>query len=146
MVFLSSQIKLEDLPDTKEKFSNYGWFLFSIMIQSKDIRHDDELCNMYNRLTCYPFVHTETLFNYLMSDNYYFKSNLYSVLKNTAEIICMRKINNFEFANDKKTLIPEEKRKFDKEDIYNMFDFFKRNNFRENPICQYVLSSKNRNQ
>ncbi len=142
IVFLSSQIKLEDLPDRKETFNNYEWFLFSIMIQRKDIRHDDELYNMYDRLIYYPFVHTETLFNYLMSDNYYFKSNLYSVLKNTAEIICMKKINSFEFTSGRKILIPEEKRRFDKEDIFNMFDYFKRNNFRENPICEYVLPSQ----
>ncbi len=139
MVFLSSQIKLEDLPNTKEEICNYKWFLFSIMIHDKDIRYDNELNNMYDRLVWYPFTHKETLFNYLISDSYYFRSNLYSVLKNTAEILCMSKIYDLQTKNDRNILIPEEKRIFKEKDIMDMFDYFKRNNFKENPICEYEL-------
>ena len=38
-----------------------------------------------------------------------------------------------------KEVIEQEERLFREEDIRRMFNLFERNNFRENPICEYVL-------
>ena len=38
-----------------------------------------------------------------------------------------------------KEVIKQEYRLFGENDIKDMFDYFERNNFRENPICEYVL-------
>ncbi len=139
MVFLSSQIKLENLPDTKEEICKYDWFLFSIMIKTKNIKYDDELYRMYNRMIWYPFIHKKPLFIYLMTDNHYFKSSLYGILGNTSEIVCMGNISSFTPCNKKNIFIPEEKRIFKEKDIMDMFEIFKKNNFKGNPVCGYVL-------
>ena len=36
-------------------------------------------------------------------------------------------------------VIKQEKRLFGEEDIRKVFNLFEKNNFRENPICEYVL-------
>lgn len=41
-----------------------------------------------------------------------------------------------------KEVIKQEERIFGEDDIKKMFDYFERNNYRENPICEYVLGWK----
>ena len=41
-----------------------------------------------------------------------------------------------------KEVIKQEERLFGEEDIRRMFNLFERNNFRENPICEYMLGWK----
>lgn len=75
-----------------------------------------------------------------MSDKYYFDSLLYSTLKCYAQIISMKKVkNSHEITDHDKEVIKQEYRLFGEDDIRDMFDYFERNNFRENPICEYVL-------
>lgn len=38
-----------------------------------------------------------------------------------------------------KEIIKQEERLFGEEDIRKVFNLFEKNNFRENPICKYVL-------
>lgn len=142
MVFLSSQLRLEDLSDIKEEIYAYNWFLLSTRIQNKDIKYDNELYAMKNRLLWYPFIHKEPLFNYLMTDKYYLRSNLYKTAGNMTEIVCMKKIHSYEVTNKEKRFIHEEKRIFNEKNIIEMFNYFRKNNYREISVCEYVLLSK----
>ena len=47
--------------------------------------------------------------------------------------------NSHEITDRDKEVIKQEERLFGEEDIIRMFDLFERNNFRENPIYEYVL-------
>ena len=47
--------------------------------------------------------------------------------------------NSHEITDRDKEVIKQEERLFGEEDIRRMFNLFERNNFRENPICEYVL-------
>ena len=44
-----------------------------------------------------------------------------------------------ERSKTQKEIIKQEERLFGEEDIRKMFNLFEENNFRENPICKYVL-------
>ena len=44
-----------------------------------------------------------------------------------------------EITDHDKEVIKQEYRIFGEEDIKKMFDYFERNNFKENPICEYVF-------
>ena len=75
-----------------------------------------------------------------MSDKYYFSSPLYNILKGYAQIISMKRVKRYdEIIDFDKEVIKQEDRLFGEDVIRNMFDYFERNNYRENPICEYVL-------
>lgn len=152
MIFISSLTPLQDIPSTKDQIINNDWFLFSSGVRNKAIRFDNELYHMCNRLYWYPFFYRDTLYNYLMSDNYYYKSNLYKTMKNISQMICMRRIDKYEDIKHDKTIDDKTKRFqlrdltvkekdmiFKKDDIYKMFDAFTKNNFRQNQICEYIM-------
>ena len=123
------------------------WFLFDNQIKNKKYWKDDNLYHMHNRLYWYPIFYKDKLYNYLMSDNYYFKGKLYKMMENHAQIICMRRVKNFDEIKDyDREVIKQEDRIFGEEDINKMFDCFERNNFKENPICEYVFGQMIDNQ
>lgn len=142
MVFISSKLPLSEIETLtlKEICNKTDWFLFDYNVKTKKYWKDDNLYRMYNRLHYYPIFYKDKLYSYLMSDNYYFKSNLYSMTKNHAQIICMKRAKNFEEIKDyDKEVVKQEDRLFREENINDMFTCFERNNFRENPVCEYVL-------
>ena len=142
MVFISSKLPLSEIETlTLEEICNKtDWFLFDYNVKIKKYWKDDNLYRMYNRLHYYPIFYKDKLYSYLMSDNYYYKSNLYSTTKNHAHIICMKRVKNFEEIKDyDKEIIKQEDRSFGEENINDMFACFERNNFRENPVCEYIL-------
>ncbi len=47
--------------------------------------------------------------------------------------------NSHEITDHDKEVIKHEERLFGEEDIKKMFNLFERNNFRDNPICEYVF-------
>ena len=95
---------------------------------------------MYYRLIWYPIFYKEKIYNYLLTDKYYYTSLLYQTLKGYAQIISMKNVkNSHEITDHDKEVIKEEERLFGEEDIRRMFNLFVRNNFRENSICKYVL-------
>lgn len=52
----------------------------------------------------------------------------------------MRKVKHFdEITNWDKEVIKEENHIFREDDIRKIFETFRGNNFRENPVCEYVL-------
>ena len=80
------------------------------------------------------------IYNYLLTDKYYYTSPLYQTLKGYAQIISMKNVKNSHVITDRdKEVIKQEERLFGEEDIRKMFNLFEENNFRENPICEYVL-------
>ena len=142
MIFISSKLPLAEIESlTPSEIQNKtDWFLFDYQIRNKKYWKDDNLYHMHNRLYWYPIFYKDKLYNYLMSDNYYFKSNLYKMMENHAQIICMKRVKNFDEIKDyDREVIKQEYRIFGEEDIKRMFDCFERNNFNENPICEYVL-------
>ena len=51
----------------------------------------------------------------------------------------MKKVkNSYEITDHDKEVINQEERLFGEDDIRDMFNYFERNNFRENPICEYM--------
>lgn len=95
---------------------------------------------MYYRLIWYPIFYKERIYNYLLTDKYYYTSSLYQTLKGYAQIISMKNVkNSYEITDCDKEVIKQEERLFGEEDIRNMFNLFERNNFRDNPIFECVL-------
>lgn len=95
---------------------------------------------MYYRLIWYPIFYRERIYNYLISDKYYLSSQLYNTLKGYAQIISMKRVKRSdEIIDFDKEVIKQEDRLFGEDDIRDIFDCFERNNFRENPIFEYVL-------
>ena len=141
MVFISSQLPLEELQVMlSEEICNQDWFLFDLQIKSKKYHSDENLDKMYYRLIWFPIFYKERIYNYLMSDKYYFSSSLYNTLKGYAQIISMKRVKRSdEIIDHDKEIIKQEDRLFGEDDIRNMFDYFEKNNFRENSVYEYVL-------
>ena len=141
MIFISSLLPLTELGNkSTNQITNMDWFLFSALIKNKNYRHDDELDMMKDKLTLYPIFYTDQLYNYLMTDNYYYKTDLYNTMRNSFKYISMKKVKLHEGIIDfKKETINQEERIFGEYDIKIMFDCFRENNFRKNPVCEYVL-------
>ena len=140
MIFISSQLSLTKLQTiSQEEILNQDWFLFDLQIKNKKYLSDENLNKMYYRLIWYPIFYKEKIYNYLMSDKYYFSSQLYNTLKGYAQIISMKRVKRSdEIIDFDKEVIEQEDRLFGEDDIREMFDCFERNNFRENPVCEYV--------
>ena len=141
MVFISSQLPLTELQTIlQEKILNQDWFLFDWKIKNKKYQSDENLNKMYYRLIWYPIFYKEKIYNYLLTDKYYYGSPLYQTLKGYAQIISMKNVKNSNEITDRdKEVIKQEERLFGEEDIRKMFNLFEKNNFRENHICEYVL-------
>ena len=141
MVFISSQLQLTELQTiSQEKILNQDWFLFDWQIKNKKYPSDENLNKMYYRLIRCPIFYKEKLYNYLITDKYYYSNPLYQVLKGYAQIISMKNVkNSHEITDRDKEVIKQEERLFGEEDIKRMFRLFEKNNFRESPICEYVL-------
>ena len=144
MVFISSQLPLTELQTiSQEEILNQDWFLFDWQIKNKKYLSDENLNKMYYRLIWYPIFYKERIYNYLLTDKYYYTSPLYQVLKGYAQIISMKNVkNSHEIIDRDKEVIKQEERLFGEEDVRRMFNLFERNNFRENPVYEYVLGWK----
>ena len=95
---------------------------------------------MYYRLIWYPIFYKERIHNYLLTDKYYYTCQLSQIIKGYAQIISMKNVkNSHEITDRDKEVIKQEDRLFGEEDIRMMFNLFERNNFRDNPIFEYVL-------
>lgn len=82
MIFISSKLPLSEIETLKptEICNKTDWFLFEYKIRTKKYQNNDSLYHMYNRLYWYPIFYKEKLYNYLISDNCYFKSSLYKMM------------------------------------------------------------------
>ena len=95
---------------------------------------------MYYRLIRYPIFYNERIYHYLLTDKYYYTCQLSQIIKGYAQIISMKNVkNSHEITDRDKEVIKQEERLFGEEDIKRMFSLFEKNNFRENPIYEYVL-------
>ena len=131
MVFISSQLPLTEIQTiSQEEILNQDWFLSDWQIKNKK----------YYRLIWYPIFYKERIYNYLLTDKYYYTCQLSQIIKGYAQIISMKNVkNSHEITDHDKEVIKQEERLFGEEDIRRMFNLFERNNFRENPICEYVF-------
>ena len=141
MVFISSQLPLTELQTiSQEEILNQDWFLFDCQIKSKRYLSDKNLNKMYYRLIWYPIFYKERIYNYLLTDKYYYTCQLSQIIKGYEQIISMKNVKkSHEITDHDKEVIKQEERLFGEEDIRRMFNLFERNNFRESPICEYVL-------
>ena len=124
MVFISSQLQLTELQTiSQEEILNQDWFLFDCQIKSKKYLSDRYLNKMYYRLIWYPIFYKEKLYNYLLTDKYYYTSPLYQSLKGYAQIISMKNVKNSHGITDRdKEVIEQEERLFGEEDIRGMIE------------------------
>ena len=141
MVFISSQLPLTEIQTiSQEEIFNQDWFLFDWKIKNKKYQSDENLNKMYYRLIWYPIFYKERTYNYLLTDKYYYTCPLSQTLKGYAQIISMKNVKkSHEITDYDKEVMKQEERLFGEEDIRRMFNLFERNNFRENPIYEYVL-------
>ena len=141
MVFISSQLPLTELQTiSQEEILNQDWFLFDWQIKNKKYLSDENLNKMYYRLIWYPIFYKERIYKYLLTDKYYYTCQLSQIIKVYVQIISMKNIKkSHEITDHDKEVIKQEYRIFGEEDIKKMFDYFERNNFKENPICEYVF-------
>ena len=134
MVFISSQLPLTELQTiSQEEILNQDWFLFDWKIKNKKYLSDENLNNMYYRLIWYPIFYKERIYNYILTDKYYYTSPLYQSLKGYAQIISMKNVkNSHEITDRDKEVVKQEERLFGEEDIRKMFDLFEKNNISSN--------------
>ena len=136
MTFISSQVPLSDLSDTKEEIYNMEWFLFHTNIRSKE----EAIREIHDYLIYYSFFYRQKVHIYLMTDKYYWKTDLFNTIQNSCCIRCMSNVKEFDEIKDWETeFIKNENRIFGEKDIGQMINLMEKNNFRENPICEYVL-------
>lgn len=139
MIFISSKTPLSGLPDTKEEIYKYDWFIFSSTITNKDYHSDEHLYRIYNNLIWYPLLYKDKLYNYLLTDEYYYESKLHNVIEHQiTEITIMEKFK-YIYKPGIVEIIQKQDRIFGEDDIRDMFLTFRKNNFRENPVCEYIL-------
>lgn len=84
MVFVSSQLPLTELQTiSQEEILNQDWFLFDWQIKNKKYLSDENLNKMYYRLNWYQIFYKERIYNYLLTDKYYYTK---PVISNTKRI------------------------------------------------------------
>ena len=122
MVFISSQLPLTELQTiSQEEILNQDWFLFDWQIKNKKYLSDENLNKMYYRLIWYLIFYKEKIYNYLLTDKYYYTCQLYQTLKGYAQIISMKNVkNSHEITDRDKEVIKQEERLFGEEDIKRM--------------------------
>ena len=76
MVFTITNFIIK-ITDTKEESNKAVWFLFDLFITRKQYCKDKNLNKMCNPLS---FFYKERLYNYLMSNKYYYNIHLYEVM------------------------------------------------------------------
>ena len=132
MVFISSQLPLTELQTiSQEEILNQDWFLFDCQIKNKKYLSDRYLNKMYYRLIRYPIFYKERIYNYLLTDKYYYTSPLYQSLKGYAQIISMKNVkNSHEITDHDKEVIKQDERLFGEEDIREMIECKKRRDFK----------------
>ena len=136
MTFISSQVPLSALPDKKEEIYSMEWFLFHTNIKDKN----EALIEIHDYLMYYSFFYRQKVYIYLMTDRYYWKTNLFNTIPNSYSIRCMPKVKEYDEIKDWDTeFIKQEERLFGEEDLKQMMILMDKNNFRENPICEFVL-------
>ena len=122
MVFISSQLPLTEIQTiSQEEILNQDWFLSDWQIKNKKYQSDENLNKMYYRLIWYPIFYKERIYNYLLTDKYYYTSPLYQTLKGYAQIISMKNVKkSHEITDHDKEVIKQEERLFGEEDIRRM--------------------------
>ena len=122
MVFISSQLPLTELQTiSQEEILNQDWFLFDLKIKNKKYQSDENLNKMYYRLIWYPIFYKKRIYNYLLTDKYYYTCPLSQTLKGYAQIISMKNVKNSNEITDRdKEVIKQEERLFGEEDIRRM--------------------------
>ena len=85
---------------------------------------------MYYRLIWYPIFYKERIYNYLLTDKYYYTNPLYQTLTGYAQIISMKNVkNSHEITDRDKEVIKQEERLFGEEDIKGMIECKKEKRF-----------------
>ena len=132
MVFISSQLPLTEIQNiSQEEILNQDWFLFDWKIKNKKYQSDENLNKMYYRLIWYPIFYKKRIYNYLLTDKYYYTIPLYQSLKGYAQIISMKNVKNSHGITDRdKEVIKQEERLFGEEDIRRMIECKKRRDFK----------------
>lgn len=112
------------------------WFLFHTNIKSKE----EVIAEIHDYLMYYSFFYRQKVYVYLMTDKYYWKTDLFNTIQNSCYIRCMSKVKEFDEIKDWDIeFIKSENRIFGEDDIKQMMDLMEKNNYKENPIFEYVL-------
>lgn len=143
MIFIAAQTPIDKIANTKEELGLELFFLFSSNIHDKDYRKDKELNKMYYILQRYKFFNREKLYIYLMTKNYYLKTNVCKTLSPIYEWLIFDKNIELDVQTEKdKEMMKLNREKgyiFTNDILRSGFIQFKNNNFNQNPICEIVL-------
>lgn len=138
MILISSLIPIDQII-TKEDITSQDWFLLQTNIKTKSLS-DPKMQLIYDRLYLYSFWYTEKLHLYLMTDNYYYKSYIHTLLPKTYGIIIQKKIPKYINHPDYIKQYPILKeRTVSESSIQNALELLFHNNFKENPIIHTIL-------
>lgn len=149
MVLISSLTPLEQI-HTKEDITSQDWFLLQTGIRKKS-PSDDKLQTVYNRLYFYSFWYKETPHLYLMTDNYYYKSDIYNLLFRSYMTMIHKKMpNDIRYDNpdhmQQYPVLSEKEQTITESDIEDALKTLLENNFKENPIIHTILGGNNNEQ
>lgn len=141
MVFIATTVPIEELKSKDDILYTYDYFLLETRIQNKDLKKDDALYYKYLDIRLYPYWHNEPLHMYLISNNYYYNSNLYDILGNSCMITKAKKIPEYHSEENVKAfpILQAEERIMTEQDILKGFEKFKENNFKKNSIVEVIL-------
>lgn len=145
MVLISSLIPINKI-SFKEDLTAQDWFLLQTNIKTKSIT-DSAINTVYERLLLYSLWYTENPHMYLMTDNYYYKTNIYNMLPRSYHTVIQKRI--------------PQRIKYDDPDYMSQYpmvdtvtitetgieDALKTllgNNFKKNPITHTVLGGNDR--
>lgn len=140
MVFIATHTPIEQIY-TIEDISSQDWFLLQTNINLKSLS-DEVMYQTWQRIIWYPYWYTEKLHLYLMTDKYYYKTQIYNLLPHTCMHMIHKKMPRYIKHDD-----PEYMSKYPmvenititESDITNAFETLFQNNFKENPIIHTTL-------
>ena len=141
MVFIATTIPIEELKSKDDILYTYDYFLLETRIQNKNIKYDELLYGEYLVVCLYPYWHNKPLHIYLISNSYYYNSNLYEVLGSSCSIRQLRNMPKYYSEENVKAypMLPIEERIMTEQDILEGFEKFRENNFKKNPIVEVII-------
>ena len=143
MVLILSLTPINEI-SSKEDLTSQDWFLLQTNIKTKSIT-DSVINTVYERLLLYSLWYTENPHMYLMTDNYYYKTNIYDMLPRSYQTVIQNRMPKYIKHDDPNYMSKYpmvNKVTITETDIEDALKTLLENNFKENPIIHTILGGK----
>ena len=143
MVLLSTLTLIDQFTAT-EDITSQDWFLLQTDIKTKS-HSNPKIQLARDRLLFYTFWYTEKPHLYLMTDKYYYGSQIHALLPKSYETMIHKKMPRYiNYDSEYMKLYPMVKeRTITESDINAAFEVLLSNNFNENQITHTILGERN---